>query len=402
MRVDRLAAVTCVAAFLSACGGRGGTSPMLPSTSNSSQGRSSSQVTVTQSVLDPVPASSAEQVTIKEYSVPNFPTSGGIAVTKDHAVWWESPSQPSGVTLVRMLGASVKAVPIPTSPAGTLTTGFTMASTSDGRAWAAVRSPMGFGDTLLYYAATGSSQASPSEGYDTVVTLENGLSFGPLGEGPNENSVWYVGIPSGPDQRGVYPTQTQFSYIPQTGVGQPSFPFDVQGDFSTVATGPDADIWLGGFTAWVNPSAPTPTPTAFGFDRFTPQGTFISTVLSPRNLSGMADAVAGPDGAMWFTDPQDNLIGRMTASGGLTTYPIPTADSGANIIVVGGDGALWFTETNASKVGRITTEGQIAEYALPTAASIPGQIVGSSSPGCGNNELWLSEGGKVAQIIIKP
>jgi virginiamycin B lyase len=36
-------------------------------------------------------------------------------------------------------------------------------------------------------------------------------------------------------------------------------------------------------------------------------------------------------------------------------------------MVAGPDGALWFTEIHGNQIGRITTSGQITEYAIPTA-----------------------------------
>jgi streptogramin lyase len=63
-------------------------------------------------------------------------------------------------------------------------------------------------------------------------------------------------------------------------------------------------------------------------------------------------------------------------------FNVPSADSGLHHIVAGPDGALWFTERTAGNVGRITTAGQISEYPIPNNASGlqdtgPDQIVAS-------------------------
>jgi virginiamycin B lyase len=50
-------------------------------------------------------------------------------------------------------------------------------------------------------------------------------------------------------------------------------------------------------------------------------------------------------------------------------FNVPSADSGLHHIVAGPDGALWFTERKAGNVGRITTAGQISEYPIPNNAS---------------------------------
>jgi streptogramin lyase len=75
----------------------------------------------------------------------------------------------------------------------------------------------------------------------------------------------------------------------------------------------------------------------------------------------------------------------VTASAGAATvqlFNVPSADSGLHHIVAGPDGAMWFTERQAGQVGRITTAGQISEYPIPNNASGlpdtgPDQIVSS-------------------------
>ena len=63
--------------------------------------------------------------------------------------------------------------------------------------------------------------------------------------------------------------------------------------------------------------------------------------------------MAGPDGALWFTnyDPQSNSIGRITTTGTVTNYTDPGIRNPVGI-VAGPDGALWFTNDNS--IGRIT------------------------------------------------
>jgi streptogramin lyase len=46
-------------------------------------------------------------------------------------------------------------------------------------------------------------------------------------------------------------------------------------------------------------------------------------------------------------------IGRITPSGTITEYPIPTSQSDLWGITAGPDGNLWFTEGNGNKIGRI-------------------------------------------------
>ncbi|HEV3289243.1 MAG TPA: IPT/TIG domain-containing protein, partial [Streptosporangiaceae bacterium] len=67
--------------------------------------------------------------------------------------------------------------------------------------------------------------------------------------------------------------------------------------------------------------------------------------------------VAGPDGALWFTNQFGKSIGRVTTTGTITAYMSPTISYPLSI-AAGPDGALWFTnfsDTNGTSIGRITT-----------------------------------------------
>ena len=69
----------------------------------------------------------------------------------------------------------------------------------------------------------------------------------------------------------------------------------------------------------------------------------------------------GPDGNVWFTATTFDVtttsfkgtIGRITPSGDISEYPIPTPRSGPAGITVGPDGNLWFTEQVGNNIGRI-------------------------------------------------
>jgi virginiamycin B lyase len=81
----------------------------------------------------------------------------------------------------------------------------------------------------------------------------------------------------------------------------------------------------------------------------------------------------GPDGALWFTDGTADKIGRITLSGNIREFAVPTAGAFPFGIAAGPDGALWFTERRGNKIGRITTAGFVThEYALPASFGGPG------------------------------
>ena len=98
--------------------------------------------------------------------------------------------------------------------------------------------------------------------------------------------------------------------------------------------------------------------------------------------------MAGPDGAVWFTENSGNKIGRMTTDGAVTEFPIPTPGSRPARIARGADGALWFTEfsTSANKIGRITTQGVVTEFNVPTESSRPLGITGGP-----DGNIWFTE-----------
>jgi streptogramin lyase len=104
------------------------------------------------------------------------------------------------------------------------------------------------------------------------------------------------------------------------------------------------------------------------------------------------DAIAaGPDGNLWFTEPEGNRIGRITPAGVVTEFSTGiTASPGA--ITAGPDGNLWFTE-GAGRIGRITPAGVVTEY----SAGITGTPEGIAAGPDGN--LWFTEyEGRIGRI----
>lgn len=113
----------------------------------------------------------------------------------------------------------------------------------------------------------------------------------------------------------------------------------------------------------------------------------------------------GPEEALWFTEQNTGKIGRYTASGQLTEYTIPNPEHLAPVshgapaprhIVYSPEGAFWFTDPGDDSVGRITTSGQITEYKVPTYENgekekilpVPEEIAVS-----GSGEVWFTESG---------
>jgi virginiamycin B lyase len=68
----------------------------------------------------------------------------------------------------------------------------------------------------------------------------------------------------------------------------------------------------------------------------------------------------GADKNLWITVARTPLIYRMTPKGDFTAFPLPK-NSIAILITAGPDGRLWFTEPNGN-IGRITTDGDVREF----------------------------------------
>ena len=63
---------------------------------------------------------------------------------------------------------------------------------------------------------------------------------------------------------------------------------------------------------------------------------------------------AGPDGNIWFTDPSNDRVGRITPAGAITEFSAGiTALSEPLNIARGPDGSLWFAEYAGHRIGRV-------------------------------------------------
>ncbi|HET9392663.1 MAG TPA: hypothetical protein VFO29_03930 [Candidatus Rubrimentiphilum sp.] len=137
--------------------------------------------------------------------------------------------------------------------------------------------------------------------------------------------------------------------------------------------------------------------------RITPEGKITYHTISNNGVGGFA---WGPDGALWFTDSAQDRVGRLTLRGKLTqflfpaptlckcnTEAIPTRDPRA--IVSGPDSALWIVEPYANKIGRVSMTGKLAEFPVPTIDSFPSDI--AAGP---DGSIWFIEtnGNKIGRL----
>jgi streptogramin lyase len=115
------------------------------------------------------------------------------------------------------------------------------------------------------------------------------------------------------------------------------------------------------------------------------QGSVTAFPLAPQ--SGPSAICKGPDGALWFTEEGANQIGRITTTGSISQFTVPTPTAGVGGITTGPDGNLYFTEFKANKVGRFNpTTRQFTEWLLPQASAGPGGVVTGADA-----NLWIME-----------
>ena len=168
-------------------------------------------------------------------------------------------------------------------------------------------------------------------------------------------------------------------------------------------TGTPASSGAFSFTLEAKDSSPTPQVADQSFTGTIsgPQAPDFEEYSLPA-ASGADGIVAGPDGALWFTTPDQplgNVIGRITTSGTITNeYPAPNALNGIPVgegIGVGPNGNIWFAETDAGRIGQITTTGTTIDFPVPTAGSTPIQVAAALDGG-----LWFTEEhvGKIGRI----
>jgi streptogramin lyase len=106
--------------------------------------------------------------------------------------------------------------------------------------------------------------------------------------------------------------------------------------------------------------------------------------------------VSGPDGNLWYSDSgQSQIVQFSPASKTVLNRYLTTPGATPVGLVVGKDGALWFTELSPGKIGRITMSGAVTEYPMPTALSgIQGIALAP------DGSLWVTEAiGKIARLV---
>lgn len=206
----------------------------------------------------------------------------------------------------------------------------------------------------MRFAPNGSSTLGGLTGYDSI----NDLKIGP------DNRLYAAAFASG----NGYVVQEKLPFFNE------SHELQLPGTPQGVAAGEDGTIWVA----------------ADALYRISTALKITARYKLPIKTGPCCALVWGPDDALWFPDPDNNSIARITTTGILNEFRILTPASFPDGLTVGGDGALWFTELNGNKIGRITTSGRISEYRIPTANSRPLKIA-APKPCLDAHTLWFVE-----------
>jgi streptogramin lyase len=107
---------------------------------------------------------------------------------------------------------------------------------------------------------------------------------------------------------------------------------------------------------------------------------------------------SGPDGNLYFAEIVGNKIGRVDTSGNVTEFTVPTANAGIRMVTVGPDGNIWFTERDSGKIGSLSPAGGFQELTPPTANSQPFGV--ATGP---DGNLWFTEAGanQIARVGVR-
>jgi streptogramin lyase len=228
---------------------------------------------------------------------------------------------------------------------------------------------------LVALVCSAHAQLNTTNYFPTGAVL-SGITAGPDG------GLWFQGSTNGSDFIGEMTISGQV--VTHYAITYSGSSFNRNG----ITTGSDANIWFlddGANSVGVVCRTLTTICTNLG-------DVHEYVIITPQ--SRPYSIVAGPDGALWFTEIAANKIGRITTQGEflpLDGYAVAPGSAPYDI-VSGPDGNLWFTENSGNNIGQISTNGIVSAYSVPTANSYPASITVGS-----DGSIWFVESA-VAQI----
>jgi streptogramin lyase len=294
----------------------------------------------------------------------NIPAPGAICTGPDGRIWFlHQSTNPNAVGAVTVNGQNFGQVNNTTTNIGPVG----INPGPDGNVW--YTKQQGFGK-ITPSTLSSNGNVIISNGWQEYGS-PMGAETGGIVQGPDGN-LWFTG--TAPAIIGKSTTSGQSTSYALSGMNRTPI---------GITAGPDGNLWYTDTSANI-------------IGRITTSGT-ITEFMIPTASSYPAAICAGPkgDGNVWFVEHDAHNIGRITPSGTITEFAIA---SGAqpSAIAAGPDGNLWFTEPGPfNAVGRCTPSGGISEYPLPSANAEPAGI--TAGP---DGNMWFSEEfvGKIGRL----
>jgi streptogramin lyase len=226
-------------------------------------------------------------------------------------------------------------------------------------------------DNNLWFVEWGGQKVGfiTTAGVTTEYPIPNAQALFGIASGPDGN-LWFTDAMAGT----IGHISTSGTNIVHYSLPAGSFP---QG----ITKGPDGNLWFVEQKAAGDYDIGKIT-TAGKITSYSTKETAGTFQVFPANGYGFGVITTGPDGNLWFVNPQNELhsqVGKITTTGVVTFYPTSDLPIG---LTAGPDGNLWLIEF--SHVAKMTTSGFETEYAL-TQAGFTGIAAGS------DGNIWFSE-----------
>jgi serine/threonine protein kinase/sugar lactone lactonase YvrE len=213
-----------------------------------------------------------------------------------------------------------------------------------------------------------------------TVVASGGLFFWSTLGHPSKYAASYAASPTAQPTFAGKPTPPQPTEQPPRVISTVSTAFGTVTEFALpaisngfaqgITAGPDGAIW---FTA----------PNANEIGRIAPDGT-VRTFGSAATTYSPAEIITGPDHNLWFTEGDGDHIGFMTPSGD-SFGGYDAASSPPASMTVGPDGNIWFTQPDSNQIGRLSPQGNFTYFPVPSA----GRPLGITTGPDGN--IWFTE-----------
>jgi virginiamycin B lyase len=191
-------------------------------------------------------------------------------------------------------------------------------------------------------------------------TSADGLSVGRFN--PTTAEVVEFPVPTGSEARWItagpdgnlWFTDTTNDQIGKMTISGSVTLYPVESTPRGIVKGMDGNLWYGGYK---------------GIGRIGTDGRYKLFPAPPTSAQWAAEAITvGGDGRLWFTfDEPPGEVGAMTTSGDVSEYPInqtPTVLPFSHSIVGGPDGNIWFADSDG--IVRITPTGKVTMFILPS------------------------------------